>query len=184
MRTGRLLLYCLIAAFVVILDQVSKSLIQALLFEGEKVSVLGDLLYFRLVYNTGGAMGTSIGPSWIYLILTIVALVIIIRYLISTPKARWHTKTALAMILGGAVGNLIDRVIYGKVIDFIDMDFPDISFLNINRWFTYNIADAAITIGLFIFIIGVLFKKKDISASLEERKSSELLEEDGDRTYS
>ncbi len=183
MRTGRLLLYFLIAAFVTILDQASKSLIQILLYEGEKVSVLGDLLYFRLVYNIGGAMGTSIGPSWVYLILTVVALVIIIRYLIVTPGARWHTKAALAMILGGAVGNLMDRVIYGKVIDFIDMDFPDIPFLNIHRWFTYNIADAAITIGLFIFIIGILFKKKDKPGLQEEPQSSGLLEENGGRTY-
>ncbi|UCE64986.1 MAG: signal peptidase II [Candidatus Zixiibacteriota bacterium] len=183
MRTRSLLLYFLIAAFVTIADQVSKSLIQIFLYEGDKISVIGDLLYFRLIYNAGGAMGTSIGPSWVYLILTVVALVIIIRYLIMTPEAGWHIKTALAMILGGAVGNLIDRVIYGKVIDFIDMDFPDIPFLYIRRWFTYNVADAAITIGLFVFVIGVLFKKKDKYAPIEDQQSSEILEEDGDGSY-
>ena len=184
MRTRSLLLYFSIAAFVTVVDQVSKSLIQIFLYEGEKISVIGDLLYFRLIYNAGGAMGTSIGPSWVYLILTIVALIIIIRYLIMTPEAGWHIKTALAMILGGAVGNLIDRVIYGKVIDFIDMDFPDISFLYIRRWFTYNIADAAITIGLIIFIIGVLFRKKDKPVLIEDQQSTGLLEEDGDSSYS
>ena len=161
MRTRSLLLYFLIAAFVTIADQVSKSLIQIFLAESEKVSVIGDLLYFRLVYNVGGAMGTSIGPPWVYLILTVVALIIIARYVITVPHAGWHVKTALAMIFGGAVGNLIDRIVYGKVIDFIDMDFPDIPFLYIYRWFTYNLADAAITIGLLVFIVGVLFRKKD-----------------------
>lgn len=184
MRFRSLLFYFSIAASVIIADQISKSIIQALLSEGEKVSVIGDLLYFRLVYNTGGAMGTRIGPSWIYLILTIVALVVIIRYFITTPHARWYIKTALAMIFGGAVGNLLDRVLYGKVIDFIDMDFPDIPFLYIRRWFTYNVADAAITIGLVIFIIGILFEKKDKPVAEETGDSSEIINNDGDRSYS
>jgi len=184
MRTRSLLLYFLIAAFVTIADQVSKSLIQIFLYEGEKVSIIGDLLYFRLVYNAGGAMGTSIGPSWVYLILTLVALVIIARYIITMPYAGWHVKTALAMIFGGAVGNLIDRIIYGKVIDFIDMDFPDIPFLYIQRWFTFNLADAAITVGLVIFAVGILFRKKDKSAPTENQDSSELIENNCDRSYS
>jgi signal peptidase II len=184
MRFRSLLLYLLIAVFVIILDQVSKSIIQLYLFEGEKVSVIGDLLYFRLVYNSGGAMGTRIGPSWIYLILTIVALAIIVRYFLTTPHAHWHIKTALAMIFGGAVGNLIDRVLYGRVIDFIDMDFPDIAFLYIRRWFTYNIADAAITIGLIIFAVSILFGKKDKAVPEEIGNSSELLENNGDQSYS
>jgi signal peptidase II len=169
---------------VAIADQISKSLIQTFLYEGEKISVIGDLLYFRLVYNMGGAMGTSIGPSWVYLILTVVALVIIARYMITVPQAGWHIKIALAMIFGGAVGNLIDRIFYGKVIDFIDMDFPDIPFLYIYRWFTYNLADAAITIGLIIFAVGVLFRKKDKPAPTENQRPSELIENNCDRSYS
>jgi len=184
MRTRGLLLYFLIAALVTIADQVSKSLIQIFLAESEKVSVIGDLLYFRLVYNVGGAMGTSIGPSWVYLILTVAALIIIVRYIITVPHASWHIKTALAMIFGGAVGNLIDRIVYGKVIDFIDMDFPDMPFLHIYRWFTYNLADAAITIGLVIFAVGVLFRKKDEPGPTENQHPSELIENNCDRSYS
>jgi signal peptidase II len=184
MRKRGFLLYLLIAALVIIIDQISKSLIQLFFYEGETVSVIGDFLYFRMVYNTGGAMGTSIGPSWIYLILTVIALAIIVRYLVKTPHAAWYIKAALAMIFGGAVGNLIDRVIYGKVIDFIDMDFPDIPFLHIYRWFTYNVADAAITIGLIVFIVGILFKKENKSDRVGNGQSSESLEEDLDRSYS
>ena len=136
MRSRKLLVYSLISLIVIISDQVSKFLVQRLLFEGEKVSVIGDLLYFRLVFNTGGAMGTRIGPSWVYLVLTIVALVVIIRYFVTVPNAPWYIKTSLAMIFGGAVGNLLDRITYGRVIDFIDMDFPDIPFLYMQRWFT------------------------------------------------
>jgi signal peptidase II len=167
MRSRNLLIYFLIALFIIALDQVSKLLVQRLLFEGEKVSVIGNFLYFRLVFNTGGAMGTQIGPSWVYLILTFVALAVIIRYFLTVPGAAWHVKTSLATIFGGAVGNLIDRVIYGRVIDFIDMDFPDIPFLYIQRWFTYNVADAAITVGLIIFIIGILIRKKERPAAAE-----------------
>jgi signal peptidase II len=116
--------------------------------------------------------------------LTVIALAIIVRYLVKTPHAAWYIKAALAMIFGGAVGNLIDRVIYGKVIDFIDMDFPDIPFLHIYRWFTYNVADAAITIGLIVFIVGILFKKENKSDRVGNGQSSESLEEDLDRSYS
>ena len=129
-------------------------------------------------------MGTSIGPSWVYLILTLVALVVIIRYMIKTPHVAMHVKVALAMILGGAIGNLFDRVIHGKVIDFIDMDFPDLPFLNIHRWFTYNIADSAITIGLCIFIIGVLLKNEDNSMQVEEESRPETIKKDIDGSYS
>jgi signal peptidase II len=146
----------LIAVSVVILDQLSKILIMLNMVEGQSVSVLGDFLNFQFIFNEGGAMGTRIGPSWIYTVLTLLALLLIIRYLLQERSQRISTGVALALITGGAVGNLIDRIIYGKVIDFIDVDIPDIGFLNIQRWFTFNVADAAITVGLAVFIVGLI----------------------------
>ena len=124
-------------------------------------------------------MGTRIGPSWLYLILTVVALVVIIRYFITVPGSPWYIKTSLAMIFGGAVGNLIDRVIRGRVIDFIDMDFPDIPFLYMQRWFTYNIADAAITVGLVCFVVGILIKKDSKPSVAENADPGSIKNESG-----
>jgi signal peptidase II len=129
------------------------------MLEGQSVSILGDFLSFQFIFNEGGAMGTRIGPSWIYTVLTLLALFLIIRYLLLERSQRMSTGIAFALITGGAVGNLIDRIKYGKVVDFIDVDIPDISFLNLQRWFTFNVADAAITIGLGIFLAGLIIKE-------------------------
>ena len=182
MRARSLFLYLLIAIFVITIDQVSKSLIQQYLIEGQSVSIIGDFLYFQFIYNSGGAMGTRLGPSWVYLILTIVALLVISRYFWTIRSSGWLEKSALALIFGGAIGNLADRIMYGKVIDFIDMDFPDIPFLNIYRWFTYNIADAAITIGLIIFAAGILIKKKNEPPVTDSAQFPEPANNNSDQT--
>lgn len=155
------LYYLLLSLAIIALDQATKLLVLKNLSENESVSVIGDLFYIRFIYNEGGAMGTSIGPAWVYTILTLIALVLIIKYFRSPDADGPLTKVSLAVILGGAIGNLIDRVAYGKVVDFIDIDIPDIPILDIYRWFTFNIADAAITVGLVLFGLSVLLKKND-----------------------
>jgi signal peptidase II len=160
MLRSSLIRYLLVSLAILVADQVTKFVIVKNLTENHAVSIIGDLLYFRFIFNEGGAMGTSLGPSWIYTILTMAALYLIVRYFASPDSDGVFTKVSLALILGGAVGNLIDRLRFGKVVDFIDLDFPDISFLNIYRWFTFNIADAAITIGLVLFGISIIIRKK------------------------
>lgn len=165
--------YLLLSFIIIAFDQISKILIVKNLSENGAVSIFGDLLYFRFIYNEGGAMGTSVGPSWVYTILTLVALVFIIRYFLSSQVDGYVSKISLSLILGGAVGNLIDRVFYGKVVDFIDFDFPDIPYLNLYRWFTFNIADAAITIGLILFALSIIIKKHpDDTASIRQPEAT------------
>ena len=163
MRRISIFYYFTITFVIVLIDQISKSLIVKNLREGDTVSVIGNFLNFHFIYNQGGAMGTNVGPPWAYAILTAVALVLIVRYFIRSKLDDVFTKISLALILGGAIGNLLDRVRFGKVVDFIDADFPDIPVLHIYRWFTFNVADAAITVGLILFAISIIFKnpKKD-----------------------
>jgi len=172
--------YLIIAFVIVVLDQISKYLIVKNLAENEAVSVIGDLLYFRFIYNVGGAMGTSVGPSWVYTTLTIVALIFIIRYFLSSHADGFVSKTSLALILGGAVGNLIDRVVHGKVVDFIDADFIDIPWLNLYRWFTFNIADSAITIGLILFAFSIIIKKHPEDNAIARQPEATPPEVEGD----
>ncbi len=181
MRQRSLSLYLLISILVVTLDQITKLLILNNFAEGEAASIIGDLLYFQFVYNEGGAMGTSLGPSWLYTILTLAALALIIRYFIKDRSDGSSIKVPLALIFGGAVGNLIDRIRFGKVVDFIDVDFPDIPFIGITRWWTFNIADAAITCGLVIFIVGLLLKKKQNVAPVADRFAPDTNQLDGDQ---
>lgn len=159
MSRRHLTIFLSIILFIVVSDQISKLFILKYLQEGQSVSIIGDLLYFQFIFNEGGAMGTRIGPSWLYTIITIIALGLILRYFITERTGRFSTGLALSLISGGAIGNLVDRIRFGKVIDFVDLDFPDIRALDIYRWFTFNIADAAITVGLVIFIISLLARK-------------------------
>ncbi len=159
MRPRNLPGYALLSLLVIAVDQISKSLIVTKLSEGETISVIGDFLYFQFIYNEGGAMGTRLGPSWVYLILTFLAIFIIGKYFWEASSDGKGVKIPLSIILGGAVGNLIDRIRFGKVVDFIDIDFPDIPAIHLYRWFTFNLADAAITIGLVILIAGIIFRK-------------------------
>jgi len=171
----------LVLFLVLIADQLSKLLIIEYFQEGQSLSIIGNLVRFQFIYNEGGVMGTRIGPSWIYTILTVFALILIIRFLISDKTGKMSSGIALALIAAGAIGNLIDRIRFGKVIDFIDIDIPDIHFLNIYRWFTFNVADAAITAGLAIFVIVLLFQGRQTAAPDSSKPFIDVQGNPGDR---
>lgn len=147
---------------VVLLDQVTKLWAVKSLIDKGSVEVLGRFFMLTLVYNEGGALGTSIGSSTLYLVISIIILPLLIFYLYQY-RARTIICWPIAFIAGGAIGNIIDRIYLGKVIDFIDVDFFDFSFFgrNIDRWWTFNIADAAISCGIvFLIIVSFIPAKK------------------------
>jgi signal peptidase II len=109
--------------------------------------VYGDWLRFTLVYNPGAAFGLHVGQysRWIFMVLTLVALVILARLYRGTRGGDITRTIALALVCGGAVGNLIDRIRSGAgVIDFIDVGLGD------SRWPTFNVADVAVSTGAFL----------------------------------
>ena len=109
--------------------------------------VYGDWLRFTLVYNPGAAFGLHVGQysRWIFMALTIVALVILGRLYSATRGGDLIRSLSLALVCGGAVGNLIDRIMSADgVVDFIDIGFRD------SRWPTFNIADMAVSLGAFL----------------------------------
>lgn len=115
--------------------------------EGLPHSVFGDWLRFTLVHNQGAAFGLSVGAysRWIFMMLTIVALFILGRLYYATRPGDVMRTWSLALVCGGAVGNLIDRIRSGSgVVDFIDIGFGD------SRWPTFNVADMAVSIGAFL----------------------------------
>jgi len=111
-------------------------------------SVYGlDWIRFTLVRNPGAAFGLHVGEHsrWIFMVLTVVALVILGRLYAATRHGDTIRTLSLALVCGGAVGNLIDRVTSSQgVVDFIDMGFGD------SRWPTFNIADMAVSLGAFL----------------------------------
>jgi signal peptidase II len=109
--------------------------------------VYGDWVRFTLVRNKGAAFGLYVGEHsrWIFMVLTIVALVILSRLYSATRRGDIVRTISLALVCGGAVGNLIDRVSSSSgVVDFIDIGFGD------SRWPTFNVADMAVSVGAFL----------------------------------
>lgn len=179
-----------VSLFIVIADQVTKLLVKGFsipffhftysgMYEGEKIPVIGNFFRITFIENPGMAFGFDPGINfklWIS-IFSLAASVGLIIYIYYVRNQRLSLRIALAFILGGAVGNLIDRmlygifygyapVFYGRVVDFLDVDFFDFSIFgrNYDRWPIFNIADAAVTIGVLILII---FYKK--STEITER---------------
>lgn len=162
-----LVLPAIIIAAVLIADQSTKIWAVTALTNQPSLPVIGDFFRCTLVYNYGGAMGTSFGPSQYYLVTALIILPLLFFYLWQSRFNR-HVAIPLSFIAGGALGNVIDRVRLGKVIDFIDIDFFDIHLFNfqLDRWWTFNIADAAITCSIVFILISVLLPKKESQREL------------------
>lgn len=130
---------------VVVSDILTKLIAVADLYpRGVPREVFGDVVRLTLVYNPGAAFGLHLGQysRWIFLVLTLAALVILAQLYRSTPARDVARTLAIALVTGGAVGNLIDRVRGPQgVVDFIDIGFGDM------RWPTFNVADMAVSTG-------------------------------------
>jgi signal peptidase II len=133
---------------------------------GASRPVLGDFLRLTYVENPGMAFGIDVGGKIIFSLFSIVASAAILYYLYRVRTERLGFRISLAMILGGAAGNLIDRVFYGplfqgaplfhgRVIDFLDVEFFDVAFFgyHLTRWPVFNLADATVTVGVLLLLI-------------------------------
>lgn len=133
------------AGLALALDQVSKALVRASLTMHESRPVLGETLRFFLTMNERGLFGISYGPVWVHYALPIVVVCVVV-YLGLRSASTW-LSVALGMILGGGVGNnLIDRVRFGSVVDFIDFG------IGTWRWYTFNLADAFAVAGVIMVL--------------------------------
>lgn len=130
---------------VVAIDIVTKAIAEyALVPVYTPHEILGNYLRFTLLYNPGAAFGMHVGSfsRWFFMLLTVVALVVLWRMFRSTIEGAYLKTFALAMVSGGAIGNLIDRVRSSKgVVDFIDVG------IGVHRWPTFNVADIAVSTG-------------------------------------
>jgi len=140
-RTG---VFFLCAAIVVALDQVTKRLAASHIMPGESTSVLGDFIRLTLVHNTGAAFGLFPGSRVPFIVVSVVAIGVVLYLFFRETYRSVANRVLLGCILGGAVGNLIDRVRLGYVVDFIDIGFGTA------RWPVFNAADSAVTIGVLL----------------------------------
>lgn len=149
---GKAVLYGSLVTGIVALDQLTKVAAQQTLVLYHPVEVLGDFFRFTYIYNPGAAFGLSLGPysRWIFLALTMVAVVVLFVWYRNTPPTDRMRLFAIASVTGGAIGNLIDRVrSHRGVVDFLDVGFGAV------RWPVFNIADIAVTTGAVLLAISL-----------------------------
>ena len=142
------MLYFAVAALVVILDQTTKRIVLETCTTGGGRELIGSFLRIRLSHNQGAILGVLSGARSLLLTITIISVIALIFFAYKMRYAPLLKRLSLGLILGGAFGNLIDRLATGSVVDFLDMG------IGRYRWPTYNIADAAVTIGAVILISG------------------------------
>ena len=147
-----------ISGVVLLLDQCSKLLADAMLGLHEAVDLL-PVLAIRKAYNSGAAFSFLSDASgwqrWFFVVLAVVIILVLVTWLRRLPAGQVRTAWSLSLILGGAAGNLIDRVVYGHVIDFIDVYYGSW------HWPTFNVADSAITLGAGLLLLDAFLGSRE-----------------------
>ncbi len=189
-----------LSLFIVLADQATKLAIKGItipflgiqvhgLLLGSSHAVIGDFLRITYIENPGMAFGIDIGGKLFFSLFSIVASIGILLYLYKARNENFLFRVSLALILGGAVGNLIDRVFYGvlfndgglfygKVVDFIDADFFNVNLFgyHITRWPVFNIADASVTCGVILMLFAHRKKTdEESSAQIDNAGSADML---------
>ncbi|MDE2998207.1 MAG: signal peptidase II [Gemmatimonadota bacterium] len=137
-----------ISGVVLFLDQASKRMVMESMMLGDSIPVMGS--FFRLTYiqNPGAVFGLRLGGNVAHLVFAGVALILVAVMWLRLPPHERLASAGLALVLGGAVGNVIDRIRFSAVIDFLDFGFGSV------RWWVFNVADAAVTVGAVLLILG------------------------------
>lgn len=167
----------LISVLIVLADQAAKLAVKGFEFPllglrvegvpyGASYPVVGDLVRLTYIENPGMAFGIDLGGKLFFSLFSVAASAGILWYLWKARTEPFLFRLSLALILGGAAGNLIDRVFYGvifgeaplfhgRVVDFIDVDFPNVTLFGyaLHRWPVFNIADASVTTGVFLMLL-------------------------------
>ena len=137
--------FAAIAAAVVVADQLTKAWLVSVLAPGQSMPVIGDVL--RLVHgqNNGGLFGLLSGQALPFAALSVVVMAVIVAYHGRSGHSP-HLTLTLGLLLGGAIGNLVDRIRLGYVVDFVDAGIGGL------RWYTFNVADASISCAILLLV--------------------------------
>lgn len=148
----------IIMILVVAVDQITKLMVLESMPLFQSIPVIPGFFNLTHIHNPGGAFGFLSGQSshlqrLIFLLVSSLAIGLILYFYVKTPRSFRFLSIGLALVFSGAIGNLIDRIRMGKVVDFLDFYIRDY------HWPAFNIADSAVSIGMIIFLYHLLFKK-------------------------
>lgn len=162
----------LVAIFITVSDQCSKAVVRDGFFLGESRPVIEGFFNFTYVRNTGAAWGILGGQNTSLTVLSVVMLVVMVLFRRSFLSDTWEHRLALGLMIGGIVGNLMDRIRLGWVTDFFDF------YVGSWHWPAFNIADAAICTGVGIYILSAFWVAQH---PLNEGRGDTKLSERGGR---
>lgn len=159
-------LYLLLSLLVILFDRWTKMLVVERISIGESIPMVHNFIQLTHSQNPGiafGLFGMDPAPfqNFVLIVLSVVAIVAVLLLARRYSPDRMGFQVAFALIIGGAAGNLWDRVAYGQVTDFIDV------FINDHHWPIFNVADSAITIGVIALAVGLIFFDKTALAERE-----------------
>ncbi|KOS69556.1 peptidase A8 [Lysinibacillus contaminans] len=153
-----------LAAFAILLDQWTKWLIMKNMDYGERISVWDPWLGILSHRNRGAAWGMLEGQMWLFTIVTVGVIIAIIYFYHKEAKGKPIFQVGLMLLLGGAIGNFIDRLFRGEVVDFVDVLIPVIDY----HFPIFNVADAALTIAVVVLMIGLIIEDKKEKKQVEQ----------------
>jgi signal peptidase II len=153
-RADRLLFVAAVAAAVFALDRVTKSWVEQNVAVGTARPIAGD--YVRIVHaqNTGAAFGLLPERTTLLSVLSVLAVLAIVYYYRRIASGSWLVSATLGMQLGGAFGNLLDRIAQGYVIDFVDVGIGDV------RFWAFNVADSSIVVGIIVVTFALWYEER------------------------
>ncbi|ETT74261.1 lipoprotein signal peptidase [Paenibacillus sp. FSL R7-277] len=164
------MVYFLIALIVFLIDQGTKYLIATRLELAEQIPVIKDFFIITSHRNRGAAFGILEGQQWFFIVITVIVVCGIVWYLDKARKTRKLLPTALALVLGGAIGNFLDRILNGEVVDFLMFNFGSYTFP------IFNVADSCIVVGVGLIILDTLLEVKGEQEVTEVKESQEVKE--------
>ncbi len=158
-----------ISLSIIVLDQITKIWVEKNFKLHESVIVIDGYFSFTYILNPGAAFGFlgNQGETFrmfFFGIVSVIALILLGLFFRDTEKEDTVALTAISMLFGGAIGNMIDRVRLGEVIDFLDF------YIGEHHWPAFNVADSAITVGISLLMIHLFFPKKENPEPLETKK--------------
>ncbi|AKG35672.1 signal peptidase II [Paenibacillus durus] len=165
------MVYYLIALIVFLLDQGTKYLISTRLEIDEQIPVIGNFFVITSHRNRGAAFSILEDQRWFLILVTVVVLIGIVWYLNKVKRTRRLLPFALSLVLGGAVGNFLDRALTGEVVDFLRFNFGSYTFP------IFNVADSCIVVGVALIILDSIMDMRGGSTEVIEVKETSESEE-------
>ena len=154
---------------IIVIDQITKLIVERNMRPYDPIPVLGDFFRLTFIYNRGAAFGLHLGEwsRFIFMGLAVAAVVVLFVMYRNTPWSDRLRLLAIASVTGGAIGNVIDRVRSSRgVVDFLDMDFPDL-WMGEFRWPVFNVADIAVTCGALLLAVSLWREERQVEKELD-----------------